>query len=703
MPFSSPDLSRSSLIPGAGHGQGAVQLRAGNGRPARAERLRHGAEGGSAILCAILALLVILAGTAHSADPAFTMVIDPLNPGGTTSFTIPLSAYYGGSYDFTVDWGDGDSEVITSGLSVYHAYTSGQSTYRVAITENQVGGFPAIEFAEGGDCLKVLEIANWGSVTWGSFSQAFMGCSNMRITATDGATALTGAVTDFEEAWYDCAAMTSFPQLDTSAATIFIGAWQYCSGLTSFPALATGAVQQFASAWQGCSGLTSFPMIDTGSALILTSAWQDCSRLTSFPALNTSQATWLNYAWYGCSGLTSFPQLTLGSAQNIQGGWQGCSALTSFPLLDVSSVTIFNSAWMGCSGLASFPLLSTGQGTDFYSCWSGCTALHAMPTLDLTNLTIGAYCFQNDALTASSYSSLLIAMAATNTATAVHFDGGFSYYDAGAATIAHDTVLIGTLSWIITDDGPLLAPVITSSLSTAGTVGTAFAYQIGATFEPDSFTATGLPAGLSVDPASGAISGTPTAAGVTPVVISATNATGTGSATLIITVVLPLPVITSALSASWTVGAASSYQITASAGPTSFGASGLLAGLAVDPASGVISGTPTIAMVASVTISATNATGTGTATLAITVKNAGSGGPDDGHHDCGHGNGLASLTSLALVLLAMVRCRGSAAGRCPAGSSSSRSSASSVRRRAPRRARSSHHGMTGSSSSRATG
>src|SRR5438105_879620 len=80
------------------------------------------------------------------------------------------------------------------------------------------------------------------------------------------------------------------------------------------------------------------------------------------------------------------------------------------------------------------------------------------------------------------------------------------------------------------------------------------------------------------------------------------------------------PVITSPLTATGSVGVAFSYQITATNSPTSFNATGLPAGLSVNTANGVISGTPTgPAGTASVTISATNANGTGTATLSLTI------------------------------------------------------------------------------------
>jgi hypothetical protein len=85
------------------------------------------------------------------------------------------------------------------------------------------------------------------------------------------------------------------------------------------------------------------------------------------------------------------------------------------------------------------------------------------------------------------------------------------------------------------------------------------------------------------------------------------------------------PKITSATTASGTVGVAFSYQITADQAITTWGASGLPAGLTVNTVTGLISGTPTATGTFSVGLSATNANGTGTATLTLTIN-----GPPNG-------------------------------------------------------------------------
>ena len=113
----------------------------------------------------------------------------------------------------------------------------------------------------------------------------------------------------------------------------------------------------------------------------------------------------------------------------------------------------------------------------------------------------------------------------------------------------------------------IAAPVISSAATASGTVGSVLVtYAITGSNTPTSFNATGLPAGLSVNPSTGEISGTPEAAGIFTVTISAANAATTGSATLTITIAKATPVITWATPASVVYGTAlSATQLNATA------------------------------------------------------------------------------------------------------------------------------------------
>ena len=109
--------------------------------------------------------------------------------------------------------------------------------------------------------------------------------------------------------------------------------------------------------------------------------------------------------------------------------------------------------------------------------------------------------------------------------------------DCGAAVVRFFEVTVGA---------PInVPPVITSGTDVGGTIGYPINYQIAATNSPTGYGATGLPPGLSVNAATGLISGSPTQTGFFPVTLSTTNAFGTSTSALTVQVTGPaLPVVT---------------------------------------------------------------------------------------------------------------------------------------------------------------
>ncbi len=230
-------------------------------------------------------------------------------------------------------------------------------------------------------------------------------------------------------------------------------------------------------------------------------------------------------------------------------------------------------------------------------------------------------------------------------------DNTFSnnWYNGGATQVAtgspHNNVLTGNVqvsgtNWpsgaqqVIAQAGVERPNTVTVANpgNQTGSVGTAASLQIrasdSASGQTFTYSASGLPAGLSINSSTGLISGTPTTAGASNVTVSATDtsgASGSVSFTWGISDSANPVTVTNPGNQTGTVGTAVSLQIhatdSASGATLVYGATGLPAGLSLDSSTGLISGTPTAAATSSVTVTATDTRGaSGSASFTWTIS-----------------------------------------------------------------------------------
>ena len=188
-----------------------------------------------------------------------------------------------------------------------------------------------------------------------------------------------------------------------------------------------------------------------------------------------------------------------------------------------------------------------------------------------------------------------------------------------SATNASNETGTATLTFIFAPPAPVIA-----AQTANGAVASTFSYAIAASNNPTSYAlqfGNFLPGGLTLNSATGVISGKPTAAGTFTFKITATNGSVSAPATITIIITPPVPVIQGNAVANAVAGNTFSYTFTApNTSPNTYNATGLPAGLTiVSTTMGLISGTPSETGVFNVTLSATSAGITGTQRLTIII------------------------------------------------------------------------------------
>ncbi len=204
-----------------------------------------------------------------------------------------------------------------------------------------------------------------------------------------------------------------------------------------------------------------------------------------------------------------------------------------------------------------------------------------------------------------------------------------------ALTATDSSGATGAARFVWTVTGPVSVASIGASSDVSGTA----IYPMAATATDSSptatiasWSATGLPPGLSMDGATGMITGTPTAPGSYPVTLSATDSSGAmGETTFPWAITVPIvPTVTVASPGqSWNVTGTAITPLTLLARDTEVGATftwsatGLPTGLSIGSSTGVVSGTPTTVGAYPVTFTATDnlgVTGSASFTWSITTS-----------------------------------------------------------------------------------
>jgi surface protein len=127
----------------------------------------------------------------------------------STQIKLPLDSL--GTYNFTVDWGDGNVDTITAwnDAETTHTYAS-SGNYTITI-DGLIQGW---NFNNTGDRNKILSIDSWGSLNLGNSGNNFWGCANLDLSSVSGILDLTGT-TDLSDCFNGCTSLTTINNIDS--------------------------------------------------------------------------------------------------------------------------------------------------------------------------------------------------------------------------------------------------------------------------------------------------------------------------------------------------------------------------------------------------------------------------------------------------------------------------------------------------------
>ena len=401
---------------------------------------------------------------------------------------------------------------------------------------------------------------------------AFVNCRSL-TSATIG-----NGVTSLESTFRGCISLVSvdLPDNLVSLSTTFWGctslaqiqipesvtsiqnAFKECTGLKSV-VLPAGMTVVSPAAFLGCTSLREVTL-PSGLLTIGFSAFASCTSLESI-VLPSSLQTINSQAFMGCSGLKSinFPS----SLKTIESqAFSNCTSLTSV-VLPPALNEIGNAAFDGCISLASLTVPDTLTIIGDNAFWR-CPALTEinLPVKFLSSLSNLGFDYKpeiaSNALVSGIANSLanspsfvskladtIIAknghygLATQSNITAVA--GDITAVENDVTTVANDITAAKSDITAVANGMPqavrdvlaeigVEAPVATGITSDLGTLtvkkGKPLAYTITTSFSASAFFATGLPDGVIIDAATGAISGKPKKPGTYMVLLQAGNPGG---------------------------------------------------------------------------------------------------------------------------------------------------------------------------------
>lgn len=236
--------------------------------------------------------------------------------GSSTSTQVQLPLDSLGTYNFVVDWGDGNTDTITvwNQAETLHTYAS-SGAYTITID----GVCTGWNFNNNGDRLKLISVDSWGSLNLGNSGNNFWGCSNLDLSSVSDILDLTGT-TDLSDCFNGCTSLTTINNVDS---------WDI------------SLVQATANMFDGCTSFNqSLNSWDMGSVITMSSMFYNASVFNgNVSSWDVSSVTNINDMFYNCLAFNqSLNSWDVSSVLSMQGVFQNANLFNG----DISSWNVSN-------------------------------------------------------------------------------------------------------------------------------------------------------------------------------------------------------------------------------------------------------------------------------------------------------------------------------------------------------------------------
>ena len=347
---------------------------------------------------------------------------------GQPTITLPLVST--GNYNFSVNWGDGTTDTITTydQAEVTHTYATG-GVYTITIT----GTIEGWQFGGVGECAKITSITNIGPLKLGNEGAYFQGCSN--LTTIGGVFDLTGT-TNFTSMFQECTSLTSING---------IGSWN-TSAVTNMGGMFASATvfNQDISGWDVSSvtGMNGM-FIDATSFNQPLNLWNTAAVTNMYVMFANATSFNQDISGWDVSSVTDMTSMFDSTPFNQPLNSWNVSAVTDMGGM-FNDATVFNQSLNSWNVSAVIDMVNMFKGaTSFNQDISG---------WDVSNV-VNLENFMGGKSTAdySYYDNLLNTWSLLTLQNGVTWDMGSIEYTSAGATARQD--IIDNYSWTITDGG----------------------------------------------------------------------------------------------------------------------------------------------------------------------------------------------------------------------------------------------------------